>query len=351
MTEKNISLYFSQGSSNKVYKASLEQSGSGYVVNVAYGKVGQTLRTGAKTKSPVPLDKAQKIYDSLVKAKTSKGYRSKDAEESEYVSDLDARDTGVRPQLLNPVNKSCVTGLICDGDWWLQEKHDGVRMLVQVLDGKATAINRKGLTVGAPLTILDSFKSVPDGSLIDGEAIGDNFFAFDLLAYDGNSTENHPYFKRFEILETLEFGSHVTVSETAKTTTEKTHLLDICKKNSSEGVVIKNINAKYESGRPASGGMQLKHKFYKTASVIVSGQNDDRRSVQMSVVSQGELTFVGNVTIPPSSDIPEKDSIIEVRYLYAYPNGSLYQPTFLFKRNDVELDECSVDQLEYKKAA
>ena len=73
---KNITLYFRQGSSDKVYSAELlpAADGSGYVVNAAWGRRGSTLQTGTKTAKTLPLEKAQAIYDKLVAEKTPKGY-------------------------------------------------------------------------------------------------------------------------------------------------------------------------------------------------------------------------------------------------------------------------------------
>ena len=48
-------------------------------------------------------------------------------------------------------------------------------------------------------------------------------------------------------------------------------------------------------------------------------------------------------------DIVEERAIIEVRYLYAYKGGSLYQPTFLDVRTDIDEQECLLSQLKYKK--
>jgi bifunctional non-homologous end joining protein LigD len=58
---------------------------------------------------------------------------------------------------------------------------------------------------------------------------------------------------------------------------------------------------------------------------------------------------VGNVTIPPNKDVPAVGSVIEVRYLYAYEGGSLYQPTYKGVRDDVDTEECRMNQLIYKK--
>ena len=58
---------------------------------------------------------------------------------------------------------------------------------------------------------------------------------------------------------------------------------------------------------------------------------------------------VGNVSIPVNHAIPQVGNIIEVRYLYAYPNGSLFQPTYLGERNDLEETDCRETQRVFKK--
>jgi len=54
------------------------------------------------------------------------------------------------------------------------------------------------------------------------------------------------------------------------------------------------------------------------------------------------------VTISPNKEVPKLGEIIEVRYLYAYKGGSLYQPTFLEVRDDIERAECLMGQLKFK---
>ncbi|HPY24902.1 MAG TPA: hypothetical protein PLK19_11325 [Mycobacterium sp.] len=43
--------------------------------------------------------------------------------------------------------------------------------------------------------------------------------------------------------------------------------------------------------------------------------------------------------------------VVEVRYLYAYQGGSLYQPVYLGLRDDIEQHECVVAQMKYKAQA
>jgi bifunctional non-homologous end joining protein LigD len=59
---------------------------------------------------------------------------------------------------------------------------------------------------------------------------------------------------------------------------------------------------------------------------------------------------VGNVTIPPNHTVPANGSIVEVRYLYAFPGGSVFQPVYLGQRDDVTRRECHVSQLKLKAA-
>lgn len=345
---EEITLYFKQGKSDKVYKASIEEAGDkGHVVNFAYGRRGATLKTGTKTKTPVDYEKAKKIYDKLVKSKTSKGYAPGE-ESPRYVhTDADSRDTGVQCQLLNFVDESEAGRLIGDDGWWAQEKHDGKRMLIRKTD-EVTAINRKGISVGAPDVMIDRARGVDGSFLVDGEAVGEQLFVFDLLEIDGEDIRKTPYDRRMARLEMLGLDGAVSVVETARTKEEKQRLYDGLNASGGEGIVFKKHSAPYTAGRPNSGGAQVKFKFYATASVIVTGKNK-KHSVAVAVMDGNKRVGVGNVTIPPNRALPEVDAIIEVRYLYAYRNGSLYQPTYLNDRDDIDPENCSISQLKYKK--
>lgn len=348
MKSERITLYFKRGTSDKVYKAFIEQVDSNnFVVNFAYGRRGSTLRTGTKTKTPVDYASAKKIYDKLVKSKTAKGYTPGE-EGSRYVhTDADTRDTGIQCQLFNFVQESDLDRLINDDDWWAQEKYDGKRMLIHKTD-TVTAINRKGLSTGAPDTILNSASRVDRTFLVDGEAVGEKLFAFDILEIDNTDTRPTPYSQRLSHLENLGLQGSIVVVETAKTTAEKRQLYDRLKASGAEGIVFKKHSAPYTAGRPNSGGAWVKVKFYATASVIVT-QINEQRSVAVAVMAGKDRVAVGNVTIPPNKKVPAVNSIVEVRYLYAYKGGSLYQPTYLRVRDDIDFKDCRISQLKYKK--
>ena len=73
MSEERITLYYREGTSDKVYQASVEQASGGWIVNFAYGRRGAALQSGTKTTTPVSYGQAKTIYDKLVREKTGKG--------------------------------------------------------------------------------------------------------------------------------------------------------------------------------------------------------------------------------------------------------------------------------------
>ena len=348
MKTENTTLYYKQDRSDKVYKASLEEKDGEYIVNFAYGRRGATLKTGTKTQTAVPYEKAKKIYDKLVLSKSSKGYVPDEDNTTAYVVDLEQRKTGIHCQLLNPIEEKGVSAFLSDDEWWMQEKKDGKRMLIQKTSSQTIAINRKGLSVGAPESMLKSANAVDADFIIDGEAIDDKLFVFDILSFNADDLKSKSYKERYAVLQNIGFHDEIVLVKTAKSTSEKEVLFEQLKAENSEGVVFKKHQSFYQAGRPNSGGEQVKFKFYDTCSVIVTKIND-KRSVGVSVLEKGKEVFVGNVTISPNKEVPKENEIIEVRYLYAYKNGSLYQPTFLAVREDIDRDECVVEQLKYKR--
>ena len=66
----------------------------------------------------------------------------------------------------------------------------------------------------------------------------------------------------------------------------------------------------------------------------------------------GALVPAGNVTIPPNQAVPREGAVVEVKYLYAFPeSGAVYQPVYLGERDDIPSTECVVEQLKFKAEA
>lgn len=349
-------LFYKEGTSDKVYHATLEKSGGGYVVNYAYGRRGSALKTGTKTSSPLSQLKAREVFEKLVSSKTIKGYQymSINGNPSKIPTVTQIKQPVHQCNLLNPIYGLLdASVLIQDDEWVMQPKIDGVRFLLSISSNSVIeSFNRKGIGVSCPTEISDSVRSAHlyyEGGigsfLIDGELVGEVYHVFDILEREDKDLRNLPLHQRLtclnQLTDDLECDNIVRVS-TYFSKNEKESAFKLL--SNTEGVVFKHKNAEYTPGRPASGGSYLKYKFVETGSFIVNGINQ-KRSVELKLVT-GDV--IGNVTIPVNFEVPKVGDVVEVRYLYAYKNGSLYQPVYLGVRSDIDESECTKDQLKYK---
>ena len=347
---ERTTLFFKQGSSDKEYHAAIEPKDGGYIVTFAYGRRGATLTTGIKTPTAASYDVAKAIYDKLIKEKTAKGYTTGEAG-TPYLH-TNKETSGILPQLLNSITEAEVERLIADPHHWMQEKHDGRRLLIRKQGDTITGINKLGLTVGIPDPIHQSAMNCTVDFILDGESVGDTLHVFDVLLIDDDEIGGCRYTERHLRLMNLLASfqhRHIQIVSTAFQTQDKRRLFNQLKAANAEGVVFKHTDAPYIAGRPASGGPQLKFKFCATASFIV-GKINAKRSVSLQLFDGKTLVGAGNVTIPPNHAIPKKDDIVECRYLYAFKeSGCIFQPVYLGVRDDVPAAECTVNQLKYKQ--
>ena len=182
--------------------------------------------------------------------------------------------------------------------------------------------------------------------VLDGELVGGVYYVFDCLSHNGEDLRTDSYLNRFSTLVEKVIGDRmlyqVDIVTTAYGTNEKRKLVQSMEHK--EGVVFKELSAPHTVGRPNSGGSQFKCKFWSSATCVVSAVNNavgstkTKRSVAVAVDSPEGFVQVGNVTVPPNYEMPNEGDLVEVKYLYAYKAGSLYQPQYLGTRDDVEID-------------
>ena len=208
----------------------------------------------------------------------------------------------------------------------MQEKMDGVRQIVECRAGSVTAGNRNGLTVAVSAAIVEAVLALDHDCVLDGEAIGDVYWPFDLLSFDG--TRHHPPFARPTASNSSPPCSRPdrrkpwVGSAPHFQNDEKHALLNTIRAERGEGVVFKNANARYAPGRPASGGDALKHKFKASATCAVVSHRSGKRSVQVAV-SQRHCERLNPSTAHRdrqchhsrgANSVPPVDSVIEVEY-------------------------------------
>lgn len=364
---KKDSLYYREGTSDKVYHLSLERISNAdeYTVKYAYGRRGSALKTGSKNSSPMSISSAKMLYDATLREKLAKGYQpmistGNPAKSIPVVAEKNS--LGFAPNLLTPIDDVGLNNALASPTWIAQPKMDGVRLFLEkkTESGKPVVYgyNRKGVSVPVPVEVVESVQAAnayyEDGCpdfLLDGELIGDQYYAFDLLRLNGKDHRISSFYNRYNFLTQLfeDLGDeHIRIVPIAKDHEEKRELYQSLKLGNKEGIVFKQQAAGYYSGRT---GYALKYKFYSTASCVVVQLNGNKRSVGLKVYDKNDdSVFVGNCTIPMNHPVPQYGDIVEIKYLYAYPGGSLYQPSYLGVRNDLHYNDCTIDQLKYKSS-
>ncbi|MDR7116219.1 DNA ligase D [Caulobacter sp. BE254] len=205
------------------------------------------------------------------------------------------------------------------GPGWAHEiKFDGYRVQLRVEDGRATLRTRKGLDWTEKFAaIAEAAADLPD-SILDGEVValdaagqpdfaglqaalsdGDSgdliFFAFDLLALDGEDLRDLPLRERKARLKTM-MGQdearlrYVDHFETAGDAV----LLSACKLEL-EGIISKRLDAPYRSGRSETW---TKAKCRAGHEVVIGGWTTTGaafRSLIAGVYRDGKLAHVGRI--------------------------------------------------------
>jgi bifunctional non-homologous end joining protein LigD len=169
-------------------------------------------------------------------------------------------------------------------------------------------------------------------TVVDGEEMpGGIYVAYDVTTLRDNDMRKLPFEERYAMLEEL-FADHLgLLAPTAFSEAEKREMVAQARRENWEGLMFREVSGEYIHGRT---NVILKFKLWASATCRVLTTNA-KRSVQLAVLDEkGDEVFIGNVTVPPSMDIPEVDSLVEVRYLYAHEGGSLYQPVLLGVRTD-----------------
>lgn len=366
-------LYCTTPPSNKEYHLTVEEVDGGFVVNYGYGAIGSTLKYGTKTPRPVDRKAAMKVFEALVAEKLAKDYRprvdgtSVAAPAVGYVSPtgMKREEDAVAVALLEPVDDP--EPYIRGTQWVAQPKYDGKRMLLKITGGVVTAQNRRGLTIVCPPLFQAPLRALGQPDIVlDGEAVGDVFYAFDIVRLNAADLRQEPYARRLLTLQSLfaKPGTVIRLAETATSTAEKEDLYKRLKRDRGEGIVFKRTDATYQGRRSAD---MVKHKFWASVSVLVLARNDTgalleewqgwrirtnkpdgKRSIQAGLLGpKSDPMFVGDVSVPVNYPVPEPGTVAEIRYLYAFPaTNKLFQPQYEGERDDVDPD--TLDRLKYK---
>lgn len=352
----SVTLHSQVGGSDKIYKLSISAKDGGWVVDYANGRRGSTLTSGTKTTIPVSYAEARRICNSQLYGKVGDGYvpiagsRFGDGMQAEAIAAIARDSTGWVPQLLSPLDHEDAERFLRDPDYVMQQKFDGERRFAIVSAGAVTGSNRRGYLVALPSPIVRDLEALGRDFVVDGEQVGDVLHCYDLLSIGGTDLRQRSLSFRLRELGDLldEVGPSVRMAPAAWDELSKRSFMDRVREKSGEGVVFKHTRAPYEPGKPGANASWFKLKFWNSLSAVV-GEVNSKRSVALRLFDEaGAAVEVGNVTIPANAEIPKAGDVVEIRYLYAYDGGSLFQPAYLGVRGDIEAAECLASQRVFK---
>lgn len=353
---KSVYLYFREGSSDKVYNVHLTRGSDGWDVRFQNGRRGKPLRDGIKVEG-APYADALNEFDKTVGSKIKGGYTEQESGAAFSSAALAGKVTGFRPQLLNEVTEE--EALALGPDWLVQQKHDGERRGV-MFDTVSTYANRRGLAVGVEEGIDDAvlrLGGVVGPVDLDAEDMGDHLVIFDVTKHVMLGPDA-PFRERAAVLAHLDKTIQTEGLFDRLRVDLPTPLPEFIalgangsfRRAGAEGFVLRHADSVYTPGLPNSGGYALKVKFWAEATCRVTPGRFGKASIGVELQDGvgGPWVPVGNVTVPANRAMPALGTLVEVRYLYAQPGGSLFQPLLKGERTDVTDEAAQLIQLKYK---
>lgn len=248
-----------------------------------------------------------------------------------------------------------------DGAWFIEQKLDGHRVMVEVVNGEVSVLNRAGTRYmhRFPEAIKREFAArFPVGVItLDGELVGDVFWVFDLMVVS-HQVMDHPFINRRLTLEQL-FNlwnpEGVRLVPCAKDAVAKRELVQRIAESGGEGVMVKRTMGLYNQGRSND---VLKVKYTKTAEVIVSEVGyEGKDAVRIALWHGDEVVHAGSVNMihhPGVLSRLEPGRVIEIKYLYGHQGDDGFrfvQGIFLRERPDKDPMECTTSQMRFTNKA
>lgn len=265
------------------------------------------------------------------------------------------------PMLARVATSAEVDRLMEDGMWVVQPKLDGERVLIEVVDGAVSVLNRAGQPKAKNVSeaMLAPFRALTEGRWVfDGEIIGRTVHLFDLAAAGQFVTERSGFTTRHANLVTIvdalvdPADPAVRVLTYSEASDAKRDLLAHAEIDGKEGVIFRHITSPYEPGNRSEGLLKWKFLHEVDAEVVQVGKGGKANAVLAVRDHNGEQVTIGQVsTIGKSATNGEPiavGDVLEVAFLYvtnaAHP--VLFQPRIVRVRTDEKsAAECSIDQL------
>ena len=254
----------------------------------------------------------------------------------------------MQPMLARSVDLGEIGPFLSDPQYVVQQKVDGDRLLIDVNGHAVRIFGRDGQlrSLPTPAAVVRPFQALDGPWQFDGELADGRLWLFD-LPLAAVVEPKHPYEFRLQMLEKVlsmwNPGDAVRLLPTARSAAAKHRLLNRVIDAHGEGVMIKRLNAPYQSKRSRH---VLKAKLTHTIDAVVTRvRPEGKDNAYVGAFNDDlELVEIGSVHLAGKPEVAP-GMVVEIRYLYADTNRRLVQPTMLRVRWDKEPIECTMDQL------
>lgn len=265
----------------------------------------------------------------------------------------------MKPALAQSIELRHLPRYLEDDKFNCQQKLDGQRVLVEIVDGKVVPFNRNGdpRPAGLPVPIKECLQQSLQGHwALDGEMIGDTYWVFDLLRALEVVSPSTPCAHRLHVLE--EFFTVwqpppcIQVVPRACTAEDKKALAKKVYESGGEGLILRDATRPYHEGRRTSD--ILKAKFVKTVDAIVLEKGCDGKDNLVLGVYRDESAFAAGekpieiahcTALSGDGAKVQIGDVVEVTYL-TWSGTRLVQPTRPVFRTDKRPNECLLSQLQ-----
>ncbi len=238
--------------------------------------------------------------------------------------------------------------LLTDDEFVCEPKIDGRRILLTVEDDKIAGWGRDGQRANVPDGVARDLGTLNGQFTVDGELLGDQVIAFDVLGIGGGTFANSPLERRRRVLEDL-MGrwqpENIHLIPQAKTRAEKGKMLRRVKRNRGEGVVFKRFNSPYEFGVRSKNW--VKHKLTKDLDVVILDRGTEKENFTVGLWDGEAMVPVGEVaSFTGDGPALEIGDVATITLLYVTPSGRMVSPVRPVKRTDKAPKECTLDQFD-----
>lgn len=260
----------------------------------------------------------------------------------------------MKPMLATTMSQDKLLDACGDPNWVVQEKKNGHRLLTQFDRTSIHGFARNGNRVDIPVRVMNALAPLGRSEtavFLDGELITTNGIAryhiFDVIIGD-----SLPYGERWNALASIadSLGWHdpegvIQIVPTMAETMAKVHFVQRLIRSAAEGIIAREVNARYEPG--ARSKHCCKYKLLKTVdALVIDVGRGGRDNLVLGLYDGDRLIEIGAVSAQTGDGpLVNKGDVVEITYLTVSPDRRLIQPVTPRLRKDKDPAECTVDQL------